>query len=157
LDALFFCRHFALRVGVIVINKGDKLHGCATPSSGSSNEALPQTVERVVSRSQKHSLRQGLVRKKRSPREQGRDCTLRLGDRPYRVGGHMGRALRELRDHDTQKRCGNTPRPRDVRVGSDRPDVSQCLRPVAADGRRLRVLREDPARGPGTVDDDGRP
>jgi hypothetical protein len=30
----------------------------------------------------------------------------------------------------------------------DRPDVSQRLRPIASDGRRVRVLPEDATRGP---------
>ncbi len=76
---------------------------------------------------------------------------------PVRVGGHMGRALRELHQHGTQKRRGDPHQSRDVRAGSDRPDVSQCLRPVAADGRRRSVFPEDAARRAGAVHGDGGP
>ena len=86
----------------------------------------------------------------------GRGCPCADVLDPLGVGGHAGRALRELHQHGTQKRRGDPHQSRDLRVGSHRPDVSQGLRPVAADGRRIRLLRQEPARGSSTLDDAGR-
>src|SRR6266542_1734296 len=68
----------------------------------------------------------------------------------------MGRALRELQNHDTQK-CRGNPRPaRHLRIGSDRPHVPQRLRAIVAVGRRGRVLHEAALGRPRPLDHDGR-
>jgi hypothetical protein len=57
------------------------LHPSRCQPETMSNEALPQTVERVGS--DQHGLRQGLVRHEGSPREQAGVATLRLSNGPF--------------------------------------------------------------------------
>ena len=66
------------------------------------NEALPQTVEHVVTYSESGARSEAGPRwKKRSPgsKEGLAPCAYVVD--PVRVDGHFGRALRELHPHDT--------------------------------------------------------